>query len=58
MIEVISSGVPEISPFEGEKLSPLGSRGETDHDSTAPPCAVGVFAVIRVPFVNVNGLSL
>ena len=51
-------GVPEISPFEAEKVSPDGSCGEIDHESTAPPPAVGVFAVIGMPLVKVNGLSL
>ena len=54
----MSVGVPEISPFEAENVSPDGSCGEIDHESTAPPLAVGVFAVIGMPLVNSNGLSL
>tara|TARA_A200000113_G_scaffold117606_1_gene105485 strand:- start:2100 stop:2363 length:264 start_codon:yes stop_codon:yes gene_type:complete len=54
--EEIAVGVPEISPFEVEKVSPAGRVGEIAHDVTAPPLAVGVAVVIAVPFVNVNGL--
>ena len=54
--EEIADGVPEISPFEVEKVSPAGRVGEISHDVTAPPLAVGVAVVIAVPFVNVNGL--
>ena len=57
-VGVMSDGVPEISPFVVEKLRPLGSCGVIDHESTAPPCAVGVLAVIRVSLVSVNGLSV
>ena len=57
-VGVMSVGVPEISPFVDEKLSPFGSCGVIDHESTAPPCAVGVSAVMRVPLVKVNGFSL
>ena len=56
--EEIAVGVPEISPFEVEKVSPAGRVGEIAHDVTAPPLAVGVAVVIAVPFVNVNGLPL
>tara|TARA_B100000035_G_scaffold112276_1_gene95258 strand:+ start:784 stop:948 length:165 start_codon:yes stop_codon:yes gene_type:complete len=51
-------GVPEISPFEVEKVRPAGRDGEIDHDVTAPPLAVGVFAVMTVSLVNVNGFPL
>lgn len=56
--EVIAVGVPEISPFEVEKVRPAGRDGDIDHDVTAPPLAVGVFAVMTVPLVNVNGFPL
>jgi len=56
--EVIAVGVPEISPFEVEKVRPAGRDGDIDHDVTAPPLAVGVFAVMTVSLVNVNGFPL
>ena len=51
-------GVPEISPFEVEKVRPAGSAGVIAHEVTVPPNAVGVAVVIAVPFVSVNGLPL
>lgn len=56
--EVIAVGVPEISPFEVEKVRPAGRDGDIDHEVTAPPLAVGVFAVMTVSLVNVNGFPL
>jgi|TARA_B100001094_G_C18081809_1_gene745598 hypothetical protein len=56
--EVIAVGVPEISPFEVEKVRPTGRVGDTDQDVTAPPLAVGVFAVITESLVSVNGFPL
>ena len=56
--EVIAVGVPDSSPVEVSRLSPAGSVGETDHESTAPPLADGVTAVIAESLVRVNGLPL
>ena len=51
--EEIAVGVPEISPFEVEKVRPVGSVGEIDHVTTEPQPDVGVAVVINVPFVKV-----
>ena len=51
-------GVPEISPVEVENARPAGSDGSTAQEMTVPPLEVGVEAVMVVPFVSVNGLSL
>jgi len=56
--EEIAVGVPEISPFEIEKVRPAGSAGVIAHEVTVPPNADGVAVVIAVPFVSVNGLPL
>ena len=56
--EEIAVGVPEISPFEVEKVRPAGSVGMIAQEVTAPPEADGVAVVIAVPFVRVNGLPL
>ena len=56
--EEIAVGVPEISPFEVEKVRPAGSVGTIAQEVTAPPEADGVAVVIAVPFVRVNGLPL
>ena len=56
--EEIAVGVPEISPFEVEKVSPAGRVGEIDHDVTAPPLEIGVTDVIATPLVSVNELGL
>ena len=58
MEEVIAVGVPEISPFEVEKVRPAGSAGVIAQEVTVPPSAEGVAVVIAVPFVSVNGLPL
>ena len=55
---MIAVGVPEISPFEVEKVRPAGSVGVIAHEVTVPPNADGVAVVIAVPFVSVNGLPL
>ena len=47
-----------MAPFEVLKDSPDGNVGEIDHETTAPPLAVGVVVVIAVPFVRVNELGL
>ena len=51
-------GVPEISPVAVSKTRPVGRSGEIDHESTAPPAAVGVSADIGTPLVRVNGSPL
>ena len=40
------------------KDSPDGKVGQIDHETTAPPLAVGVVVVIAVPFFSVNELGL
>lgn len=58
MEDVMAVGVPEMTPVEVLKESPLGSVGEMDHEVTAPPLALGVALVMAVSLVNVNGLPL
>jgi hypothetical protein len=58
VVDTIAVGVPESTPVEESRVSPDGSVGDTDHESTAPPLAEGVTAVIAVPFVKVNGVPL
>ena len=55
---VMAVGVPEMAPVEESSDKPDGSEGETDHEVTGPPLAVGVTVVMAVPFVNVNELGL
>jgi hypothetical protein len=38
----VAVGVPEITPVLVEKLNPLGTEGEIDHEVAAPPELVGV----------------
>jgi hypothetical protein len=53
--EETSVGVPQIVPLLVSKIRPVGSDGEIDHESTAPPMKVGVTGeVIATPFVSVN----
>ena len=52
--EVIAVGVPEIVPVDTSNDKPDGSDGETLHDVTAPPDAVGIALDITEPFCNVN----
>ena len=51
-------GVPEISPFEVEKVRPAGSVGVITHEVTVPPNADGVAVVIAVPFSKVREVKL
>ena len=51
-------GVPERAPVELSSDKPAGSEGETDHDVTVPPLAVGVVVVMAVPLVKVNVFGL
>ena len=46
-------GVPESSPVDMSNDSPLGRFGLMVQDSTAPPRAVGVSAVIAESLVRV-----
>ena len=55
---VMAVGVPEMAPVEESSDKPDGSEGETDHEVTGPPLAVGVTVVMAVPFVSVNELGL
>jgi hypothetical protein len=47
-----------MAPVELLRDKPDGSEGETDHDVTGPPLAVGVTVVMAVPFVSVKELGL
>lgn len=44
--ERVEVGVPEITPVSVEKLTPVGSVGEIDHDVAVPPEFDGVSLVI------------
>jgi hypothetical protein len=55
---VIAVGVPEIVPVERSKDRPAGSVGEIDQETTAPPLAVGVTAVIAESLLNEIELGL
>ena len=55
---VMAVGVPEMAPVEESSDKPDGSEGETDHEVTGPPLAVGVTVVMAVPFVSVKELGL
>ena len=57
-MDTIAVGVPESTPVDESRVTPAGSVGDTVHESTAPPLAEGVTAVIAVPFVKVNGVPL
>jgi hypothetical protein len=46
-----------MAPVDESKDKPTGSVGETDHEVTGPPLAVGVTVVIAVPLVNVSELE-
>ena len=50
-------GVPLMAPVDESKDKPTGSVGETDHEVTGPPLAVGVTVVMAVPLVNVSELE-
>ena len=54
----VTVGVPLISPVEVEKVRPVGSDGEIDHDVTVPPLDVGVAVTIAESLVNVRKLGL
>lgn len=55
---MIAVGVPEIVPVERSKDRPAGSVGEIDQETTAPPLAVGVTAVIGESLLNEIELGL
>ena len=54
----VTVGVPLISPVEVEKVRPVGSDGEIDHNVTVPPLDVGVAVTIAESLVNVRKLGL
>ncbi len=54
----VTVGVPLISPDEVEKVRPVGSDGEIDHNVTVPPLDVGVAVTIAESLVNVRKLGL
>lgn len=56
--EVIAVGVPEITPVEVLRESPVGSDGDTAQVMTVPPLTVGADGAIAVSLVKVNGLPL
>ena len=56
--EVTADGVPEMAPVEESRERPDGREGETDHEVTGPPLALGVTVVMAVPLVNVNVFGL
>ena len=45
-----------MAPVVLEIVRPVGSPGETDHETTAPPVDVGLSVVMAVPLVNVREL--
>ena len=47
-----------MAPVEESSDRPAGRDGETDHEVTGPPLALGVTVVIAVPLVNVNEFGL
>ena len=51
--EVTAVGVPLMSPLEASIERPAGRVGEIVQETTVPPLADGVAAVIAVPFVKV-----
>ena len=51
-------GVPEMAPVDESIDRPAGSDGETDHEVTGPPLALGVTVVMAVPLVKVNEFGL
>ena len=47
-----------MAPVEESSDRPAGRDGETDHEVTGPPLALGVTVVMAVPFVKVKLLGL
>ena len=47
-----------MAPVEEFNDRPAGSEGDTDHEVTGPPLAVGVTVVMAVSFVKVNVFGL
>jgi len=56
--EVMAVGVPEMVPVDASSDRPDGSAGDTLHDVTAPPDAIGVALVIAESFCNVKELGV
>jgi hypothetical protein len=55
-VEKTAAGVPEIvqDPLAADTESPLGSEGEVEQETIAPPVFVATSAVIAVPTVPVT----
>ena len=51
-------GIPLISPVDESMERPAGSVGWVSHESTKPPLAVGVTAVIAAPTVSTKEFVL
>ena len=47
-----------MAPVDESIDRPAGSDGETDHEVTGPPLALGVTVVMAVPLVKVNEFGL
>ena len=47
-----------MAPVEESSDRPAGRDGETDHEVTGPPLALGVTVVIAVPLVSVKEFGL
>ena len=47
-----------MAPVEESRDRPAGRDGETDHEVTGPPLALGVTVVMAVPLVKVKLLGL
>ena len=56
--DVTAEGVPLMAPVDVSRERPDGRVGETDHEVTGPPLAVGVTVVMAVPLVNVKVFGL
>jgi hypothetical protein len=55
---VMAVGVPEIVPVDASSDRPDGNAGDTLHDVTAPPDAIGVALGIAESFCNVKELGV
>ena len=52
------AGVPLIVPVAASMERPVGSVGWISHETTAPPCTVGVAGLIPLSLVNDSELGL
>lgn len=55
---MMAVGVPEIVPVDASSDRPDGNAGDTLHDATAPPDAIGVALGIAESFCNVKELGV